>query len=63
MNIAGLNKAEILKELYNNSRPLGLAFLHYVPNDMSLEEAENFLKTQTYFDYLIGRCHENRFKF
>ena len=39
MNIEGLNKAEILKELYNNSRPLGLGILHYDPKPMTIEEA------------------------
>ena len=55
MNIEGLNKAEILKELYNNSRPLGLGILHYDPKPMTIEEATEILKHTTKFDYLYGR--------
>lgn len=55
LNIKGLNKAEVLKGLYDNSKPQGLGFLNYNPEDMSIEEAERLLKEQTYFDYLNGR--------
>lgn len=55
MNISNLNKAVILASLYNNSKPLGMGFLHYTPESMKLEEAESLLKNQTYFDYLHGR--------
>jgi hypothetical protein len=55
VNIEGLNKAEILRRLYNNSRPIGLGFLQYDPKDMTLEEAEEILAQLTDFDYLKGR--------
>lgn len=55
LNIKGLNKAEVLKELYNNSKSQGLGFLNYNSEDMSKDEAERLLKKQTYFDYLNGR--------
>lgn len=55
MNIKEKNKAKILAALYNASRPLGLGFMDYDPKDMTIEEAEELLKTQTYFDYHKGR--------
>ncbi|MEG2786428.1 MAG: hypothetical protein RR942_01315 [Romboutsia sp.] len=55
INIKGLSKAEVLKELYNNSRPQGLGFLNFIPQDMTIEEAREILEQQTYFDYLNGR--------
>lgn len=55
MNIKGIDKAKILCILYNNSKPLGLGFMHYEPIDMKYEEAKKLLKTQKYFDYLKGR--------
>lgn len=55
LDIKGLNKAEVLKGLYDNSKPQGLGFLNYNPEDMSIKEAERLLKEQTYFDYLNGR--------
>ena len=55
MDISKYNKAEILAELYNNSRPLGLEILQYTSEDMKINEAEELLKKQTYFDYLNGR--------
>jgi len=41
--------------LYNASHPLGMGFLHYDPKPMSVDEARELLKRQTYFDYLKGR--------
>lgn len=55
VNIKGLNKAEVLAALYNNSKPLGLGFLHFDEKDMTVAEAEELLKQTTYFDYLKGR--------
>lgn len=55
INISCLDKAEVLAALYNNARPQGLGFLHYTPEDMSTQEAEELLDEQKYFDYLYGR--------
>ncbi|GAH29265.1 unnamed protein product, partial [marine sediment metagenome] len=55
MNIKNINKAKILQVLYNNSQPLGLGFLHYIPEDMTYKEANEVLIHQTDFDYLHGR--------
>jgi hypothetical protein len=69
INIKDLNKAEVLAALYNASRPLGLGLMHWTPEIMTKEEAENIIKlgddkTQMfpnlpkkylYFDYLKGR--------
>jgi hypothetical protein len=55
INIEGLKKAEVLKVLYNNSKPLGLGILQFENTDMTTEEAEELLEDQTYFDYLKGR--------
>jgi len=55
VDIKGLNKAEVLAELYNNSKPQGLGFLHFNPEKMTIEEAEEILKQTTDFDYLKGR--------
>lgn len=55
IDISKLNKADVLVALYNNSKPLGLGFLHSEKNNMTREEAEELLKSQTYFDYLKGR--------
>lgn len=56
VNIKGLNKAEVLAALHNNSKPLGLGFLHFDEKDMTVAEAEELLKQTTYFDYLKGRA-------
>lgn len=55
VDIKGLNKAEVLTALYNNSKPLGLGMLHFDPKKMTVAEAEELLKQTTYFDYLKGR--------
>ena len=55
IDITGMNKAEVLAALYNNSQPLGLGFLHYDPTPMTIEEANMLLSERTYFDYIKGR--------
>ena len=55
IDITGINKAEILAALYNNAKPIGMGFLHYTPEPMTIEAAENLLKENQYFDYLKGR--------
>lgn len=54
--IAGIDKSALLAGLYNASKPQGLGFLHFLPEDMTVEEAQGHLDAgQTYFDYLNGR--------
>ena len=55
MNVPKELRAEMLAELYNNSKPLGMGFLHYTSELMDVEEAKKLLKESTYFDYLKGR--------
>ena len=55
IDISKMNKAEVLAKLYNNSKPLGMGMLHYEPTPMTVNEASELLKEQTYFDYLKGR--------
>lgn len=55
IDIKGLNKAEVLKELYNNSKVQGLGFLQATGTDMTLDQADAILHEQTNFDYLYGK--------
>ncbi len=56
INIEGLDKAELLAALYNNSQPLGLGFLKGLSNSMTLKDANVFIKEKGLsFDYLNGR--------
>lgn len=56
INIEGLNKAEVLAELYNNAKAQGMGIFQYIPEDMTIEEAQAFLDhNHTYFDYVYGR--------
>lgn len=56
INISKLNKADVLAALYNNSKPLGLGFLHHTTGVMTTKEAQTLLDSgQSYFDYLQGR--------
>lgn len=56
INIEGLDRAEILAALYNNSQQLGMGFLHSRGRTgMTKDEAAELLKTESYFDYLHGR--------
>lgn len=55
ISIKGLNKAAVLAALYNHAKPLGMGFLHFTPEPMTLEEAGQLLKKGMRFDYLKGR--------
>ena len=58
MNIAGLNKAEVLAALYNASHQQGMGILHARgAREMTPEEAEVELQESwnEYFEYLHGR--------
>ena len=56
IDLKGKNKAEVLAKLYNASHPQGMGFLHFSPEAMTTEEAQELLDGgQTYFDYLKGR--------
>lgn len=57
IDITGLNKADVLRVLYNRARTQGLGILHYTPEDMTVEEAQDILDHtgDKYFDYLKGR--------
>ncbi|KTD56221.1 hypothetical protein [Legionella shakespearei] len=57
IDIKGIDKATLVAELFNNSKPLGLVFFAAKSNTkMTAENAQKYLdKGQTYFDYLEGR--------
>lgn len=55
ISIKGLNKATVLAALYNASSPQRMGFMAYDPAPMEVEEAQDILSGQTYFDYLKGR--------
>jgi len=57
MNIAGMNKAVILAKLYDSAQPLGLGILHFTPEPMTIEQAQELLdkSSDKYFDYVNGR--------
>lgn len=56
IDIKGLDKAEVLKALYDNSHVQGMGFLQVVPaGTVTVDHCRELLKQSTYFDYLYGR--------
>ncbi len=56
VNISGINKAELLAALYNESRVQGMGIFQATGRPMTKEEAQSILGSgQTYFDYLHGK--------
>lgn len=56
VNIKGLDKARVLKSLYDHSHVQGSGFLEAVPDGVvTVEHCAGLLEKQTYFDYLYGR--------
>ncbi len=59
IDIKGLDKAELLAALYNNSKPLGLGFLSADAKPMTKEQAQQQYGDGSY-DYLNGRVMKIR---
>lgn len=57
MDISKLDKARVLKALYNRAQPLGMGFLQYTPKPMTEDEANVYITCYGagYIDYLQGR--------
>jgi hypothetical protein len=59
IDITNLNKAEVLRALYNNSITLGLGFLHFKNEEMYKSEAEQIInehgENNLDFGYIYGR--------
>lgn len=56
IDIKGLDKAEVLKALYDVSHIQGMGFLQAVPDGtVTVGHCRELLKKSTYFDYLYGR--------
>ena len=55
INIAGLNKEDVLRVLYDRAKVQGLGILHAKPGNMTNEESKALLADSNYFDYVNGR--------
>ena len=56
IDIKNLNKAEVLKALYDNSHVQGMGWMQTVPEGVvTISHCEKILEQQTYIDYLYGR--------
>lgn len=66
IDISGLDKAELLRRLFNASRPLGLGFLQPHEAEMSHEEAQElcykYAQLNAQFDYIRGRVIKVKFQ-
>lgn len=55
INIQGLDKSEVFRCLYNNSKWVGFEIIKVEPRDMKIEEARNIISKQTDFVHVLGR--------
>jgi len=56
INTENYSQAQVLKALFNNSKPQGMGILNFMDRNMSLDEAKEIIDSgQTYFDYHEGR--------
>lgn len=60
VSIAGLDKSDVLRVLYDNARVQGMGIMHAKDGNMSKAEAEEILKVSGNFDYLHGRVMKVR---
>ncbi|NCE63055.1 hypothetical protein D1159_00315 [Pseudoflavonifractor sp. 524-17] len=54
VDIKGMDKARVLKALYENSHLQGMGFMQ-ASGPITVEHCAGLLEKQTYFDYLYGR--------
>lgn len=47
VDIKGLEKAKVLKALYDRAKPQGMEFFSYDPAPMSLDETINAIRTES----------------
>lgn len=75
LDISGIDKAELLAALHNNTRALGMGRIHDLKRDLTVEEGRNILRSkeeqlsklhnftgEMHFDYLQGRPLKVTFK-
>lgn len=55
INIAGIDKARLLKALYDGSKIQGNSYIGYSGNEFTLEDAKMALRETRSFDYVNGR--------
>lgn len=56
IDISGVDRADVLRLLFDNAKAQGLGWLHFEPLPMTKEQAQELLDSgQTYFDYVQGR--------
>ena len=55
VNINGLDRADVLRVLYNAAKPHGLGVLEHDSAEMTREEAEGLLSHRDSFDYVHDR--------
>lgn len=56
IDIRNLDKAEVLKVLYDASHHQGMGFLQAVPDSVvTVEHCRDLLASNSYFDYLYGK--------
>lgn len=62
VNIEGLDKAEVLRYLYNASHVQGMGYLQARKESMTRDEAASILERTTYIDYLYGKVMKINFE-
>ena len=55
INITGMDKAEVLRQLFNCSKVQGMGVMQNHRPEMSIDEARELLRGGDYFDYVRGR--------
>lgn len=67
IEVTGVNLVDLVKHVYDLSKPQGMGFLHYKPEPLTDDEAKSLIDTQDRtpisLDYVRGRaCKFNVFK-
>lgn len=53
--INGISKEKVIEAVYNNSLPLRMGWLQFVPGDISLGKVRQLIEQMDFFDYVAGR--------
>lgn len=61
VNVKGLDRAKVIKALYDNSVPVGMGYMQYREGKMEINEAKELVKEE-FLDYVHGRYMKCSFR-
>lgn len=58
IDVTDLSTVKMIQAAYELSKPVGMGFMHYTSNPLTVEEAQEHIRPNGFvnLDYVLGRC-------